>query len=112
MELHIFAYCTYFAYDTYIVQVHLIWSEDGLQVVRGRVPGRGHIRAPGDSSSPQLSSRKFQSHRNASTAAADRRTRTPEPPIIMMMPVTRIMIGCQCEEGPGRVLPGPVGLQV
>ncbi len=30
MELHIFAYCTYFAYDTYIVQVHLIWSEDAV----------------------------------------------------------------------------------
>ncbi len=30
MGLHIFAYCTYFAYDTYIVQVHLIWSEDAV----------------------------------------------------------------------------------
>ena len=30
IRLHIFAYHTYFAYDAYIVQVHLIWSEDAV----------------------------------------------------------------------------------
>ncbi len=39
-------------------------------VVRGRM-ARGHIRVPSHSSGPQWSSQKFQSHRNASTAAAN-----------------------------------------
>ncbi len=30
VQLHVFAYCTYFAYDIYIAQVHLIWSEDAM----------------------------------------------------------------------------------